>query len=170
MMRWFARCGLLTLCFALVACGWHLRGSSPDDTARLDGMELHLSTRVGTSELYREVRDALEGAGARLVSPGPGVPTLILSDERTGARAITGGRRALVRETELRYAMDWELRDADGEGLSNGETFEQVRYYTAEQERELASRVRRDQVLLELRRDVAQMLATQVGTRLSREP
>lgn len=169
-MRCLRRCGLLLLCLALVGCGWHMRGSAPADSARLDGLELHLSTRTGTGELYREVRDALQGAGARLVSPGPGVPTLILSDERTGTRAITGGRRALVRETELRYELDWELRDADGERLSNGETFEQVRYYTAEQERELASRVRRDQVLLELRRDVAQMLATQAGTRLSQEP
>nr|WP_282571355.1 LPS assembly lipoprotein LptE [Methylonatrum kenyense] len=163
------RCGLLLLCAAVVGCGWHVRGSVPEDSARLDGQELHLSSRTGTGELYREVRDALEGAGARLVSSGPGVPTLILSDERTGTRAITGGRRALVRETELRYEMDWELRDADGERLGNRETFEQVRYYTAEQERELASRVRRDQVVLELRRDVAQMLATQAGTRLSRE-
>ncbi len=169
MMRWLAFPLLLLLSLTLAGCGWHVRGAVQDESGRLDGTEIHLSSGVGTGELYREVRDALQGAGARLVPPGSGVPTLILRDERTGQRAITGGRRALIRETEVRYELDWELLGTDGERLSDDSTFEQVRYYTAEQERELASRTRREQVLLELRRDVAQMLITQTGVRLSRE-
>lgn len=165
-MIWLRLSLLPLVVVSLAACGWHLRGSAPADPA-LDGMELTLSSRVGTGELYREVRDALQAAGVILVPARAGVPVVLLRDERTGQRTIAGGRRALVQENELRYEMDWELLDGRGQPLMDRETYRQVRYYRAEQERELASRSRRDQLLLELRHGVAEMLTTQVRATLA---
>ncbi len=152
---------ILALAAALAACGWHLRGSAPG-TASLEGVEVAVDSRVGRNELYREVRVALEAAGARVVDTGAGVPTLRLLNESRSTQRVAGGRDDDIRENELRYRLRWELLDGDGERLAGPELFQQVRSYRFERQEVLGSEGREDALVNELRRDAAFLLADRV--------
>ncbi|MCP1673911.1 LPS-assembly lipoprotein [Natronocella acetinitrilica] len=149
------------LAVSLAGCGWHLRGSAPG-AASLEGVQLAVDSRVGRDELYREVRIALEAAGAEVVSTGSGIPTLRLLDESRSTQRISGGRSDEVRENELRYRLRWEFLDGNGERLVGPDVYQQIRSYRFEQQQVLGSEGREDALVQELRRDAAFLLTDRV--------
>lgn len=156
------RIGLVIfLALALPACGWHVRGTSPG-VANLEGVVVSLHSPAGIGQLYREVRAALQASGAEVVEPRPDVPTVVLYQERRDTRNISGGRGAEVQEYEMRYEVDWELRDGEGEPLLERTTLQQFRSYRFERGQVLGSERREDVVLAELQRDVAMLLSNRV--------
>lgn len=167
MMRWSATTLVLFLCLFLTGCGWHLRGSAPG-SASLDGVRVALDSRIGEGDLYRELRTALESAGADVVAASDGIPTLRLLDQGRSTRRVSGGRRDVIRENELRYRLRWELLDADGERLAGPETYEQVRTYRFEQQQVLGSEGREDALVSELHRDAAFLLTDRVQALIGR--
>lgn len=154
---------LACIALALSACGWHLRGTAPGG-ASLEGVVVAVHSPAGTGQLYREVRTALQASGAAVIEARPGVPTLVLHRERRTSRNISGGRRAEVQEYELRYEVDWELRDGEGEPLLERTTLQQFRSYRFERAEVLGSERREDVVLAELQRDAALLLSNRVQT------
>ncbi|MEX0731564.1 MAG: LPS assembly lipoprotein LptE [Aquisalimonadaceae bacterium] len=156
------RIGLIgCMMLVLSACGWHVRGTAPGG-ASLEGVEIAVHSPAGLGQLYREVRTALETAGAQLVEPRAGVPTVVLFRERQATRNISGGRRAEVQEYELRYEVDWELRDGEGEPLIERTAFQQFRNYRFERAQVLGSERREDALVAELQRDAAMLLSNRV--------
>ena len=152
---------ILCLALSLTGCGWHLRGTAPG-AASLEGVRVAIDSRVGRGDLYRQVRVALQAAGADVVEPEAGVATLRLLGEDRSSERVAGGRRDPVREYELHYRMRWELLDADGERLAGPEDFRQLRSYRFEQQQVLGSSGREEALLEELRRDAAFLLADRV--------
>jgi len=155
----------LALCLTLTACGWHVRGTAPG-AASLEGVSVAVVSRGGPGQLPREVTRSLQAAGAEVVSAGPGVPTLVLYDERRGVRNISGGRRDEVQEFELRYSVDWELLDGTGEPLIQRSSFEQIRNFRFEQTQVLGSERREDALVAELQRDFAMLLQDRIRATL----
>ncbi len=157
--------GLLIL--LLTGCGWHLRGTLPGQPS-LDSVEVALDTRVGTGDLYREVRNALQASGAEVVSPREGVPVLVLRSERRQNRRISGGRTTDIQEYELRFEVDWELLDGDGEPLVERTTFRQFRNYRFDQSQVLGSEGQEDVLVTELQRDAAMLIRERVQATVGR--
>lgn len=156
------RAGVLVLTLlGVAACGWHLRGTAPG-LGSLEGVTIAVQAPGGHEQLRREVRAALRAAGADLTDSRPGVPTVVLYQERSGTRNISGGRADAIQEYELRYEVEWALRDGQGEPLIERTQFRQFRNYRFERARVLGSEGREDSLMTELRGDVAMLLTNRL--------
>lgn len=153
------------LALSVTACGWHLRGSGPA-AASLDGTAVVLDSRVGEGALVRNVREALDASGARVVEQDDQAPRLVLLEESRDQRTISVGSEGGNDEREVRYRVRWSLESADGETLAGPETLEQVRSYRFDRDEVLGSESRQDTLVDDMRREAAFLLMNRVQATL----
>lgn len=151
---------LIVLCLSLplAACGFKPRAS------------LAVATELGPvavtapdpySPLAADLAAALTRAGATPAVPGAAASSLKLLSERQAKRPLTYDRGVGVREYEVTYTVDFELRAADGSVRVPRQRVELSREYTYDargaigspaEERLLAEELRRDMVAAVMRR------------------
>ena len=152
------------LLLVLAGCGWHLRGTAPG-TPSLEGVTVVVDGGAARGDLLREVRRAVTAAGGEVRDGGDG-PRLVLQSETRARQQLSVGSGGRAEEYELRYRVRWSIRDAEGETIAGPDTFEQVRAYRFDRGQVLGSEGREDQLVEELRRDAARMLAERVQATL----
>lgn len=116
-----------TLCLALTACGFHLRGGEtlPSSMART-----HLALADENGDLGRALRPLLQSAGAELVPQADDAATLLVTQDRMRREILTVGAQARVNEFQLRYAVTFTVRNPAGETLVPEQDLELTRDFT----------------------------------------
>ncbi|GAB3727762.1 hypothetical protein GCM10028862_04640 [Luteimonas pelagia] len=144
----------LTLCLALLlsACGFHLRNALqlPPDLG-----PMRVEARDPYSALALSLERALEAAGAEVVPKDAGdVAVLDILAERWGNTPISVDARGRAQEFSLRYAVIFELRNAEGEVLVPRQATELSRDYVSVPTRSIGTESERDILARELRREM----------------
>ena len=115
MRKRFQQLCILSVLFAVSACGFHLRGAFQVPEAL---STLHLSSENPTSPILSSVRRTMLSSGVDLVKSETDAPyTLYLSGERTEKRSISVDSLAAAAEFQLRQFVSYELRTAGGQLL-----------------------------------------------------
>ncbi|MDY0021873.1 LPS assembly lipoprotein LptE [Arenimonas caeni] len=151
---------LIVLCLSLLAagCGFKPRASLAVAT-ELGPVAVSASDRF--SPLARDLAAALTRAGAEPAVEGEPASTLKLLRERRSSRPLTYERGAGVREYEITYEVEFELRAADGSVRVPRQRVELSRDYTYDargaigspaEERLLDEELRRGMVAAVMRR------------------
>lgn len=146
----------------LSACGWHLRGAGAGAVS-LEGQRLRLTAQMGEGDLTRAVRNALQTAGAKLVSdPKAKVPELILLSENVGRRAKTITTSKEVSEYEVIEQVAFRVLDSEGNPLIDQRTVRRTGVYSSQATQVQVSESRRRQVTQDLRADVVNQILAQM--------
>lgn len=149
------------LCVALLAlavtgCGFQLRGSAslPPEMA-----STWLQVQDRSSPFVRELELLLRANDVTLVDgPGADVAELKIRRERISRRALSIAGDARVREFELVFDLEFELKGAGGDLLLRPETLRLERDFQFD-EQEILGAANEEELLREdLRRSMAQML------------
>jgi LPS-assembly lipoprotein len=154
---------LFTFHFSLVSCGFHLRGTA---AYQLPPSLSTLRVVVAGSEAAHDplkvaMETALRAQAGVTVSEAVATPTLTLSGERADSEVASVTAAGKAAEYRLRYALDFEVRDARGAELVARQSVQLLRDYTFDprnviakerEERELRELLRRDAVQQVLRR------------------
>ena len=109
--------GLLWLLVAMVmlqalqGCGWRLRGSMSMDLAV---PPVYLDVRSASSELKRDLTNALKSSGVELVgNRAEAQLRLIIHNETRGRRVMSVGSSGKVSEYELQYQINFSVTDQE---------------------------------------------------------
>jgi LPS-assembly lipoprotein len=146
---------LAAIGMALSACGFHLRGDA-DLPPAMERTNLALADENG--ELGRALRPLLESAGADLVSAEEAGATLVVSRDHMEREILTVGRQARVSEFQLRYQVDFSLRDAAGEALMSERSLELTRDFTFDEASVLGKANEEELLREELYGDMARLI------------
>ena len=98
----------------LTACGWQLRGSSDLDAIG------ELQVTGGSFELRRDLIQTLERNGITVEAHAPF--TLALSSEQWRRRVVAVDSQGREIERELRFSLQWRLRDNDDQSTAEQST------------------------------------------------
>lgn len=156
---------LFTLHFSLLlsACGFHLRGSGAYQLpASLSTLRVVVAgSEAAHDPLKLAMEAALRAQAGVTVSEAVDTPMLVLSGERTDSQVASVSTAGKAAEYRLRYALDFEVRDAKGGALLARQSVQLLRDYTFDplnviakerEERELREVMRQDAVQQVLRR------------------
>jgi LPS-assembly lipoprotein len=105
---------LVLMSFALLACGFHLRGSYqlPDHLS-----PLYLNKDSMSLMLYRELRSTVKASGAALTDdPAAAASTLTVNNEQQTREVISVDSLGRAREYRLKYRLVFSLQ-AGGENV-----------------------------------------------------
>lgn len=149
------------LVLALAGCGFHLRNALllPADLGPV--RVVAPSTR---SELAQDLSEALARAGAQLAdsrTEGP-VARLEIVSERWGNLPISVDQQGRAQEYNLRYAVIFRLRRADGTDLVPQQALELGRDYVAGPALASGTEGEREILVNELRREMATSILRRV--------
>lgn len=149
------------LALALAGCGFHLRNALllPADLGPV--RVIAPNTR---SELAQDLAEALARAGAQLAesgAEGPGARLEIVS-ERWGNLPISVDQQGRAQEYNLRYAVVFRLRRADGSDLVPQQALELARDYIAGPALASGTEGEREILVNELRREMATSILRRV--------
>jgi outer membrane lipopolysaccharide assembly protein LptE/RlpB len=155
---------LLALCLALAACGFRLRG----ETALPQGFErMHLEVANPGNALRNDLAAALERAGAQIVSqPAQASVRVRIPVNQMRTDILSVGAAARIREFEIRYRVELEVLDAQGEPRMERQVIELTRDYTFDERAALGAEQEAELLRTELQRDMLQ----HVLRRLERTP
>lgn len=145
---------LVLLCVIVLAagCGFRPRGSVDlgDDLG-----PVRVLASDPFSPLAQDLGNALRRAGVPLAgSRDERAAELRLSGERLRTRLLTVDRSARVREYEVTYRVDFELRDADGEVRVPRQRVEISRDFTYDAGASIGTPAEQELIESELRRDM----------------
>ncbi len=151
---------MVLLLAVLSACGFQLRGSAslPSEMA-----ETYLRVADDSTLFVRELRLLLEANGVRLVErAGDETAVLNISRQSLSRRSLTISGEARVREFELIFVIDFDLKDARGQVLVEPTSLRLTRDFQFD-EREILAASREEELL---RADLRRAMAVQVIRRL----
>jgi LPS-assembly lipoprotein len=111
---------------SLAGCGWHPRGSQD---IGLQTRQLRLVTEQPNAALTLKLRRALLVAGVELVDDAGSTLSLHLGTEQRESRKVSLDRDARSAEQEMRVAVAFDLRNADGEVVFGPRTASASRIY-----------------------------------------
>jgi len=148
--------GLALLCSA---CGFQLRGdaSLPPEMAHT---QMVISNDY--SALARQIRMLLEQNGVKFVVGEEATAILEIPQDQLVTEVLTIADNARVREYRLTHTVRFRLTDAEGRELRSGQTLQQSREISFDEQKILATS--REQEYL--RQDLAETLARLLVTRL----
>jgi outer membrane lipopolysaccharide assembly protein LptE/RlpB len=155
---------LIGLCLAMSACGFRLRG----EVALPTGFErLHLEVANPGNALGNDLAAALERAGAQLVTtPDQASVRIRIPVNQMRTDVLTVGAGARIREFEIRYRVELEVLDAEGEPRLARQIIELTRDYTFDERAALGAEQEAEVLRGELQREMLQ----HVLRRLERTP
>ncbi|HRQ65861.1 MAG TPA: LPS assembly lipoprotein LptE [Xanthomonadaceae bacterium] len=155
---------LIGLCLAVAACGFRLRG----EVALPAGFErLHLEVANPGNALRNDLAAALGRAGAQLVAnPEQASARIRIPVNQMRTEVLTVGAGARIREFEIRYRVELEVLDAEGESRMARQIIELARDYTFDERAALGAEQEAEVLRGELQREMLQ----QVLRRLERTP
>lgn len=142
----------LVACLALAGCGFQPRAALqlPPDLG-----PVRVEARDPYSPLALSIERALERAGARIAADDAGdVAVLDILAERWGNTPISVDARGRAQEFTLRYAVIFELRNADDEVLVPRQATELSRDYVSVPTRAIGTDSEREILSRELRREM----------------
>lgn len=153
---------LLAATLALTACGFHLRGSSPQDV-QFAFKSLYLKA-PGETPFVADLRRALEGSGIVLAAT-PEQAELILEilSEQPGKQILSLSGSGRVREYELRYQVTlraYDVRRVDW--LPPGDV-QLTRLLTFDDEQLLAKEQEESQLYRDMRTDAVAQTMRRLG-------
>ncbi|WP_041595180.1 LPS assembly lipoprotein LptE [Halorhodospira halophila] len=105
---------MAVLALALSACGWQLRGA-PGGIS-LDGQVIQVVDEAGSSELRREVRRGIQGAGGQYTEGAADADWVLTLHGRGSSRDTASvGADGDVQDYRLTYTIDYSVAGGDGE-------------------------------------------------------
>lgn len=149
--------------FALVACGFHLRGSGGNAMlpASLSAVRVTMAGPSENEPLAEVVRQALARAGATLTDASD-APTLVLVGERIESRvASVSPATAKVAEYLLLYAAGFRL---DGPRPLAAQTVRLQRDYSFDPTQVLAKEQQERELLSNMRQEAAQQIVRRLAS------
>jgi LPS-assembly lipoprotein len=158
------------LVLALAGCGFHLRNALllPADLG-----PVRVVAPSARSELAQDLSEALTRAGAQLADGKAGAPVarLDIVSERWGNLPISVDQRGRAQEYNLRYAVIFRLRRADGSDLVPQQALELSRDYIAGPALASGTEGEREILVRELRREMAASILRRIDavSRLAQE-
>lgn len=127
---------VVMLCSSLTACGWRLRGSLDTDLVL---PPMHVQYHSASSELKRELNQALESSGVDLQANADDAELVLeLHSENRGRRVLSVDRSGKVSDYELQYTLTFSVRDNAGKALIINEQINQQRDYSFDESAVLA--------------------------------
>ncbi len=153
--------GLLLATLALSGCGFHLRGTGPG--AGTLNTPVAIAGLPPYGPLQRELRRALDAAGAQLDETTPQPAVLRVANHDSSRRVLSVDSRNKASEYELLEALEFRLTSASGEELVASQTVRTVRVLF-NPETEVLGRNREEDLL---REDMRRELAERVVQRLA---
>ncbi len=144
------------LAFTMAGCGFQLRGAAslPPEMATT-----WLQVQNRNSPFVRELELLLRANGVDLVDgPGAEVAELRIRRERITRRALSIAGDARVREFELVFELEFELKGPGGESLLRPENLRLERDFQFDEQAILGAANEEELLRDELRRSMAQML------------
>ena len=151
----------LAILLVLAGCGFKMRGSYALGTAFT---QTYLQTQGAVSnQLLESLRQGLIGSGSSMVAQrGEATAILILQREQVERRVLSVSQSAKVREYELIYGIEFEVRDAEGETLVPRQRVELRRDYLFDENEVLAKDTEEVQVRNEMVRDAGQQILRRI--------
>lgn len=151
----------IVLALALSACGFHLRNELvlPSDTAPV---------RVSSVDRYSPLADSLtqsiKRAGVKIAESGDETATVLdLLSERWGDTPTSVDQFGRAQEFSLRYAVVFELRQADGTKLVPRQAVELARDYISNPTNAIGTEGEREVLVKEMRREMAASIIRRLG-------
>lgn len=153
MIRLFA---LGLVCAILIGCGFQLR-SEADLPA---GMQRVWVTGIdAVTPLGRDLRKALVRSGAQVVSDrDTDSAVLNITANRLSTDVLSVGGNARASEYTLRYHVEFNVLDAQGQALVPAQVIELTRVFTFDASQALGIAAEQDLLTQELQRDMVQAL------------
>lgn len=150
------------LVLALAACGFHLR-DRVDLPARLEPLRVVAADRY--SPLAESLERTLERSGVALErTPDGNSSVLELVSERWGDTPISVDALGRSQEFTLRYAVIFELRDADGTVVIPRQVIELSRDYISNPVNAVGADGEREILAKELRREMVASILRRIDT------
>jgi outer membrane lipopolysaccharide assembly protein LptE/RlpB len=155
---------LIALCLVVAACGFRLRG----EAILPAGFERpHLEVANPGNTLRKDLALALERAGARMATvPDQATVRIRIPVNQMRTDVLTVGAGARIREFEIRYRVELEVLDAEGEPRLERQIIELTRDYTFDERAALGAEQEAEVLRGELQREMLQ----HVLRRLERTP
>jgi LPS-assembly lipoprotein len=151
----------LALALAVSACGFHLRDALvlPSDIG---------TVRVASVDRYSPLADSLthsiQRAGAQIASTDdPNATVVDLLSERWGDTPISVDQFGRAQEFNLRYAVVFEVRKADGTKPVPRQAVELARDYVSNPVNAIGTEGERELLVKELRREMAASIIRRLG-------
>ena len=153
MIRLFA---LGLLCAILIGCGFQLR-SEADLPA---GMQRVRVTGIdAVTPLGRDLRKALVRSGAQVVADSDADSAVLnITANRLSTDVLSVGGNARASEYTLRYHVEFNVLDAQGQALVPAQVIELTRVFTFDASQALGIAAEQDLLTQELQRDMVQAL------------
>lgn len=158
---------ILLLSFAMVGCGWQLRGKGMIP----EGLEtLYVESLDPNGKLSRDLSRALTSAGVTVPDSAADADlSLIIVRERSLVRVATVNENARVSEQELTEQAEFMIVDREGTAVIPQSLVSVERVFEYDEDNVLATQDERELIRSEMRRDlINQMLnrLRQLNTRL----
>ena len=151
---------ILAATFALVACGFHMRGE-----ARLPaGMQrVHLTVSDPFSPLHRDLEAALVRSGAKVENvPGDGIAEISLTAVSLAPIVRSVGSNAFVNEFSMVYHVELQISGPDGKTLMPKQVIEHSREFTFDQTQAIGTSAEQDEIKKEMERDMVQSVLRKI--------
>jgi LPS-assembly lipoprotein len=149
------RASLLVSSLALSACGFHLRQSAALPTSM---QHLHLTVNGG-GDLQRNLVRALEDSGVTVEDEsGPGVAELKIpvAQFSTDTLSVSGGAR--VTEYTVRYQVDFQVDDGNGQALVPQQRIDMSRDYSYDATNTVGNTAQVEEIQRSLNDDMVQAI------------
>jgi LPS-assembly lipoprotein len=125
--RLFQVSSLLVTMLALTACGFHLRENA---TLPSSMQRVHLTVNGG-SEFQRHLTRALETSGVTVEDDsGPGIAELRVPTAAFSTESLTAGGYVRITESAVRYHVQFDVVDHDGQTLVAQQRIDMSREYS----------------------------------------
>ena len=157
---------LCTLCFSLVSCGFHLRGTGKVETpAALSVLQVRVEGNLlENNPLLVAVKNALRTQTNIQIQESGDAPRLMLYGEQSGSQVLSVTSTGKVDQYLLKYEVSFRLVDVDNKLLSKPQTVKVQRDHQFDRLNVLAKEREEQELRREMQRDAAQ----QILRRLSR--
>lgn len=154
---------LLLLASSLMACGFHLRGSSSG--AQLPFSAIYLDMRDGTL-LERELRGAILNQSSTVLTKNAKeaeATVRVLSDSQS-RRILTLNAQGQVRELSLIYLLRFDVTDRSGKVLLAPQDIGMEQIMTYSESQAIAKESEEKMIYTDLRSDAISQLLRQIST------
>ena len=159
---------LLAACFALSACGFHLRGSGGDTSF---AQNLYVEGPGASGSFLSTFSSSLTGAGGNVAGAAATSTAVVRLYKASYIRQpITLSRTGRATGFDLIYRVSYDVRTPKGEVVQPRKEFEAKREYFNDQTLPLAQLAEEGQIREELEKEAAQTLLRRVVNALKRVP
>ncbi len=138
MKHWFTKSLLITaFILSLVSCGFHLRGYIPIPTSL---SKLYIQSDDAYSSFSQSLVSALRNRGIEVVSSPQQAPiTLEIIDESSRSQVGALSATTETRQYTLFYTVTYQLRNSEGDAITQAQSVTTQRTFTVDLEEVLGS-------------------------------